>query len=207
MDSLRIAVSMTAFARRHRRRSSGNRGGAAEIRPVLPPVPGNDVVGGREGKAPVVEVAVQHRPGSRPCGVEARHYRPQGISSDRVGGCGGNHAIPRAGCGDRRRVGRMQRALPPHPAGPARRHAPRTFRADLRLDPARGGRLFHTLNADANMAALQGYVMGLCHGRRAGRCVSVTRRRVRTSSATGRNTHGSSGRPPRARPRGRVLRS
>ena len=58
----------------------------------------------------------------------------------------------------------MQRAPPPHPAGLARRHAPRTFRADLRFDPARGGRLFHTLNADANMAALHGYVMGLCHG-------------------------------------------
>ena len=54
-----------------------------------------------------------------------------------------NHAIPRAGRGDRRRGGGVQRALPPHPAGLARRHAHRAFRIDLRLHLARGGRLPH----------------------------------------------------------------
>ena len=40
------------------------KGGAAEIGPVLPPAPGDDVVDGREGEALVmVEVAVQHRLG------------------------------------------------------------------------------------------------------------------------------------------------
>ena len=38
-------------------------GGAAEIGPIPPPAPGDDVVDDRGGEALVVEVAVQHRPG------------------------------------------------------------------------------------------------------------------------------------------------
>ena len=47
-------------------------GGAMEISPILPSAAGDDVVDGREGEAPMVEVAVQHRFAGRPCGIGAR---------------------------------------------------------------------------------------------------------------------------------------